>query len=284
MSKTDYVSETYWQAREQIGESKYHYLVRTKIFEQRPVTIKQMGNYFGNLDKPAMLKSIRRSVKQKIEGMPKQRRVVARRYPGVRVREQLLVRACWEALFELKSKRSSVGLISLERLIKNTQDFVLLSTYAVNTSILEREDGISLNMPSDIELRNIWRQIPWTEEQMQDKIYFLTHMIIANSRFYTSAINETFKNLIRQEMEETEKIIKAEFGQLTVDVKLEFLLCQKMLLMKSKLRRKILQEAERGIGGRGYIYDPRKRDELASSEHRSMLYLGVKKWQMPAQW
>ena len=77
-----------------------------------------------------------------------------------------------------------------------------------------------------------------------------------------------------------EQLITNSFKKISLDIKLEFIVCTKMLNYKSQIENKILQEASSSMSKIGnYIidiyndnHDSFKKDFI-SSEHRNVLYI-----------
>lgn len=115
------------------------------------------------------------------------------------------------------------------------------------------------------------------------QIYLLTHCIIGESRFYVKKIEnhkETYVKMIKL----LEKIIFENYFSISLDSKMEFLVCTRLLDYKSYIETLILNEAERSLSNVGnYIMDKfndkvqLKGDKLTMAEHRNVLYLMTSK-------
>lgn len=110
------------------------------------------------------------------------------------------------------------------------------------------------------------------------KIYLLTHVIIGESRFYQRVVRlRAFRKLC----EEIELTIGKSYADVTLDNKLEFLVCCKITGHKSYLRPIILNEAKASLSWAGnYLVDTlnnyadqQKGHNIRNSEHRNVLYL-----------
>lgn len=279
-SRANLVSQTYWSRRQELGQRKYHYLMRTSIFENRAVELHEFDNYFGNLDRNQYFGSIREQVETARQKMSGVRGKFANQYREVLEREQLLVRECWANLVGAERVRSRKGRTKLKELVKDDKAIAILSSYAVNAIILERELENEQSMLSNKELMQIWEVIPWVEGNLHNKIYYWTHLVIANSLFYTKNLKPELGSVFGEKLKEIDLQIERWFEVISIDVKLEYLLALKILKLNSRIKKQILSEAERGIEGCGFVCDPRKENELGIAEHRSMLYLGIRKWNL----
>lgn len=110
------------------------------------------------------------------------------------------------------------------------------------------------------------------------QIYLLTHAIIGESRFYARKVGErAFKVMCRK----LEAIIAENYFNVSLDNKLEFLVCAQICGYTSTLEDLIHQEAESSVSWAGnFVVDTinfqaksRARHCLRSSEHRNVLFL-----------
>lgn len=112
---------------------------------------------------------------------------------------------------------------------------------------------------------------------LDQKIYLLTHTIIGESKMYTQ--NVELSEPIEKILVELEKDLEMNYGRLTLDMKLEFLVCCKLCNVKSKLEKVIISEAENSLSSVGnFIVDQGNNynhfsANLNAAEHRNVLYL-----------
>lgn len=115
--------------------------------------------------------------------------------------------------------------------------------------------------------------------------YFFTHAIIAESLFYARTIPASNKDPYLQMLAETEKLIADSFEPTTLDTKLEYLVCCRLLGQPSPLEEAIMQEVKNSIGPESYLVDPRlntrRPDTLHNAKHRNVLFLLTQKPFMP---
>lgn len=178
------------------------------------------------------------------------------------------------------------------QLIEDHDAVRLLSTHAINFFYLLKnyfKDKLSLSsavlvdphelielLPGYAELEKAGKVSAADSRKLQ--IYLLTHAIIGESRFYARKVKATpFRELCVK----IEEIIEADYYDVTLDNKLEFLVCAELCGYKSKLRRIIGQEAEMSVSWAGnFLVDTinsrgasRAKHGIQVSEHRNVLYL-----------
>lgn len=111
--------------------------------------------------------------------------------------------------------------------------------------------------------------------------YFYTHAIIAESLFYDRNIPATNHAVYENMLQETEKLITADLEATTLDTKLEYLVCCRLLNQPSPLEVEIMQEVQDAMSSDGYIVDPRlsarRPDSLHNAKHRNVLFLMTQK-------
>lgn len=169
-----------------------------------------------------------------------------------------------------------------QALLADKKALAILSTHAVNFlylyhKVIKQDDSI-LN-PS------IFINIGKTQYNLEDKvnlqllIYLYTHCIIGESLFYRYKPRqhvETYRSMIR----EMEILIEANFNNINLDNKFEFLVCAKLVDQTSKLESRIFNEAADSISNDGYFLidkhnnNPQSQNiSLNKSEHRNVLFI-----------
>jgi hypothetical protein len=109
--------------------------------------------------------------------------------------------------------------------------------------------------------------------------YLLTHAIIGASYFYAKPIRE-HRSIYEEMWKETELLLIAHYGQLSLDLKCEFLVCTRMLEKETPLWKLIQEEAKRSYSPMGnFLVDKEntykenyKKASLRTAEHRNVLY------------
>jgi hypothetical protein len=167
---------------------------------------------------------------------------------------------------ELKDDKESIFVLSTHAI----NYFYLLQNYfGEKHQIVEPEKYLEIAKlkSDDINL----------ETQLKFKIYLLTHSIIGKSRFYDRKINEeVYSNMCRL----IEEIIRLNYFSISLDNKLEFLVCCKLCEYKSILEEIIQDEAKQSLSEVGnFIVDKINlkarlaNNQFPMSEHRNVLYI-----------
>lgn len=113
------------------------------------------------------------------------------------------------------------------------------------------------------------------------RVYLLTHCIIGETYFYSRPINDD-KSVYAGMIKFLEKLISENYFNISLDNKLEFLVCAELCQYNSRLRKMISAEAERSLSNIGNflidnINDVSKKNIskncFISAEHRNVLYI-----------
>ena len=174
-------------------------------------------------------------------------------------------------------------LLKLEsQLLADDEAMKILSTFAINYCYLvervirQDEDSLPLDHFYDLGKTYDTRNI----QQLQLLIYFYTHCIIGESNFYTRSIPVDKLPIYTQMLEVLEPLIRANFENINLDNKLEFLVCARICSFESGLFEKIYDECEQSISPDGtFVIDVHNnniqtnRNDFVSSEHRNVLFI-----------
>jgi len=156
-----------------------------------------------------------------------------------------------------------------------------LATGAVNFFYLTSE---YLNLPQpDLEwlvrVSQRLKEVP-AEGMIRPWFYSLTHMIIGESLFYTRKVEKKEKCL--EIVKKLEEEIEKHFFGISLDMKMEFLVCCRLCDYESKLKGLIMEEAKRSLSDHGnFLVDTlndfrnRHTNKMPQAEHRNVLYLLV---------
>lgn len=168
----------------------------------------------------------------------------------------------------------------VKTLLNDHQAIRELSAFATNF-ILMYEKYKNSSSEASMHLYEIGRSLYKPEHSAQELelwIYFLTHLIIGDSQFYTSTLRNTefYKALLH----EIEELITSNYLWVQLDCKVEFLVCCDICNYQTNLREVIGSEAHCSLSDSGnFIVDkynlvPQKnRIDWVTSEHRNVLYL-----------
>lgn len=195
-----------------------------------------------------------------------------------------------ETIYGKRYQEVALELLDKEKLLSMKNELWLdraaiatLSTHAVNffyftKHLFQGDSGFQINPGYFLEVARDAYNGEKNEDLML-KIYLLTHCIIGESKFYSQKIANNIK-IYKQMLEILEGIIDGNYNKISLDNKLEFLVCSKMCGYRASLKEKIFQEAESSASGEGIFivdtHNQRKglgKDDFNSSEHRNVLYI-----------
>jgi len=171
----------------------------------------------------------------------------------------------------------------IAQLWQDTEALCTLSTPAINFFYLAHR--YLLEMPESIDvqrlydLRNTYNLVH--PEEIRLLVYFFTHCIIAASDFYVTALPPQHTATYQAMLNYLEDKIGTYFAHLSLDVKLEFLVCCRIASYKTTLTNQIYTECQQSISPEGaYLIDTvndfaklKLKRDLAHSEHRNVLFL-----------
>lgn len=215
------------------------------------------------------------------------------KYPRLMSFNRLLFKVLFADIIYKRDLRPFVGelikdnaLMRLKaRLEKDRKAIAILSTHAINFFyLLENYFGRS-NNKNFIEPTRFYA-IGTTiykgklKKYSDLQVYLLTHCIIGESLFYNQKIKRN-KNVYIQMTKFIEKLIGENYFDISLDNKLEFLICAELCQYHSPIRILILSEAERSLAQNGNfvtdILNTRSHNQFGDSfifaEHRNVLYL-----------
>lgn len=213
------------------------------------------------------------------------------RYPQLRDAARLLY---WAAMLDYAygtDSRSAVYEIipqaahhmMYEALMKDRQAIAMLSTHAVNFLYLYAKYCLGQPGPDPQLLFDIG-----TDDSLYDandrlhrqlRMYLLTHALIAETIFYTEPLPLDRRDVYVHMLEYLETLIAQQINEISLDNKLEFLVCCKLAGHVTTLQGSILQEAEQSLSAKGtFIIDIHNANSsrytsFEKSEHRNVLYL-----------
>jgi hypothetical protein len=170
-----------------------------------------------------------------------------------------------------------------DALLEDAEALCTLSTYAVNFLYL-----YSRNLLDDDELFDpqlfIEKVAPLYDltnySQVQLYIYLYTHCILGETLFYARPIPARHRETYHAMIQELTDLMTERFEDINLDNKFEYLVCSKLVGVKSPLTRKIEDEAERSVSpdGQFLIDQHNNHPQVAKmsfelSEHRNVLYI-----------
>jgi hypothetical protein len=129
----------------------------------------------------------------------------------------------------------------------------------------------------DVDQLNSIFELGYTRKHSNKQlVYYVTHSIIGASRFYSRSVTDHQETYLKMLLK-VEELIENDFFDITLDNKLEFLVCCRLLGYTSRLTTIIAGEAAASLSPLGnFIAD--KADNhfklgIRTSEHRNTLYL-----------
>jgi hypothetical protein len=212
-----------------------------------------------------------------------------RKYPELSFFNKLLFRTLFAETIYNKDIRLMVNQIChnnkflalKKKLEKDAKAISILSTHAVNyfynlSYFLKDESIINPEIFYAIAKKYYNKK---TKNGRAFQIYLLTHCIIGESHFYSRKImrnREIYFKMIKL----LEKIILDNFFSISLDNKIEFLVCTKLCRYSSPLEKLILDESARSLSDMGnFIIDTRNdrhsfiTRNIQDSEHRNVLFI-----------
>ena len=208
------------------------------------------------------------------------RRVFFERYQGLYALEATLFRVYHLLVeygmdvredFEILCSRETLYKFC-DTLAEDTEALVVLTSYAVNAVCLSEE---LFPREKDV-VAKLGRAILKFPKQDANTIYAYTHLIICDTGFYHREINAKHQSLFKDCLAKCEELLEADFAETSLDTKLEFLVCCRLVDYDSHLRDRIAAECQANLKDSPFVTDYRKADRLNTfdgAEHRNVLYI-----------
>lgn len=146
--------------------------------------------------------------------------------------------------------------------------FFALTTFAVNVIALTEE-----LFPRGIDVYAEMLEKTLAHNQDVMSIYLYTHIMLCESCFYHKK-DLGHKELYWRALESCDEIIAQSFDEISLDMKIEFLVCARMLGYEAKTKEAI--RAETNANKKEFVCDARKPERLNTfdgAEHRNVLYI-----------
>lgn len=169
-----------------------------------------------------------------------------------------------------------------DQLLADTEALKALSTYAIN--YLYVFDRVVRDNENELPLKAFYN-IGVSRYNLKDKddlrllIYFFTHCIIGETKFYYRKIPDGKRSIYLKMLKFLEEVITSNYLLINLDNKFEFLVCCRICDYETSLQEKINSEAHASVSEEGFIVDrhnsgPRKNNAtFIASEHRNVLYI-----------
>jgi len=192
-----------------------------------------------------------------------------------------------EIILEQVSRQELLDLA--EKILKRKKDFLLLSAFAVNYLYFlifflkdeSFENKVRKTIREVIEDLEKKKGKKYDDKKLlKNDFYFLTHCIIGESQFYFQKIKKD-KELYQKILKILETFVISNYLDLSLDSKLEFLVCCRLVGHETFLKKMIEEEAVNSFSEVGnFIIDKWNKNktrtrgkDFFSSEHRNVLYI-----------
>lgn len=269
---------------------KFHFASRLFLWNKDEFyenELNQFKSYFINADNLMDSYTLRTEALKKFNS---QRCHHLKMYPNLLKLHDILIRALYSRTIFNENLQKQLqkcfsfdqGQLLAKKLLSDAQSLTWLSSYSISYLYL-----FSKFFPTDLSLDlDFFYQIGSSQLDDQDtfqlgtKIYFFTHCIIGESLFYAREIPNQNLHHYQKYLLYIENLIRDYYQKISIDHKLEFLVCCRICYYQSKLTNKIYQEILASISEKGdylidklNIYSKINTDSLMSAEHQNVLFL-----------
>lgn len=187
-----------------------------------------------------------------------------------------------QELFELVSRDELQAL--KQRLLRDPQAMRILSTYAINYLYLVERVIFEHDQPDSIDLNYLGALAEGYDDSdsshFQLKIYFVTHCVIGETNFYARAIPAVLRPAYRRMIATLEPLIVQHYTDISLDNKLEFLVCCRICDYSTDLFKRINAECAQSVSTQGtFLVDRHNthaghaKTSFDASEHRNVLFI-----------
>jgi hypothetical protein len=170
-----------------------------------------------------------------------------------------------------------------DALLEDRQAVAILSTHAVNFMYLYAKYCLGQYGPDAAGLFAIGKDdaLYSADDPLhrQLRMYLLTHTLIADSMFYTEPLPNDRLAVYTEILTYLELLVAKHLDEISLDNKLEFLVCCRLADYSSTIESTIIREAEASVSNEGmFLVDTHNRSNstytsFEKSEHRTVLYL-----------
>lgn len=160
-----------------------------------------------------------------------------------------------------------------DNLLKDEPALKELSTYAVNVICLSEQ---LYPRESDVVERLCDFVLDDGAGEGQAMVYFVTHIILCSTSFYAQSAPEKYLPKFRAMLAKCEGYVLENFAAMSLDVKLEYLVCVQIIDANTSLEDAIREECEGSMSPEGYLLDgrrPARLNNLDGAEHRNALFV-----------
>ena len=292
------INEYFFNNLEYMPSDKFHFLSRMALWFNDEKALNLLKEFKEKYSESSKTELKERLIKEMADVMPDKlplkRKTVLRmeflkKYPYLKAYSLVLSKWLWmkniyntdisDLVNELLDKEKAYQMFS--QVLGDDMALKILSTVAINflyycRNFYKEDSRFTFSPSKFLELGKNDFEI--TQNDL--KIYLLTHAIIGESEFYNQSISND-KEVYLEMIKYLDEYIEQNFFSISLDNKIEFLVCAKMLGYEAITKRLIDEEAKRSFSHLGnYLVDKindrgfyKTTDCLFKAEHRNVLYL-----------
>ncbi len=281
------------------NNARRHFLSRMylwfKLGFYKKLLVETKSEYIGNTtqDILKMLKKLYQYTPSPYIRQKEQREKYIEIYKKVIVNNRVLAKNLFsQTLYDLDISEAVINVIDIEDLksfynsIKDQrQAIATLATTVVNLTyflkfFFQQQPHLKFPLLTNEFFLEIFNSEYKFEEdwEVEIAIYLLTHIIIGESYFYKISPRKSTINL--DVLDQLHKLIASNYDQVSLDNKLEYLVCCRLTSEKSDLYERIIKEAKKNIINNSYLVDPynfhlkNSKDPFSKLvEHTNSLYI-----------
>lgn len=278
MKLSERAKQTYIERFSELSEVKrFHFATRLKNFQKAS----EFDDYLQNNIPPADLAEILENNDFTQVNFYERRKDYFEKYDRLYSLEAALFRVnhlkneydidIREELTKLYSEADIYALC--DKLLADRKALKELSTYAVNVLCLSEQLYPRKN---DVVYRLCDFVLEGGLDKNQLMVYFVTHIILCSTNFYTQSVPERYELPFRAMLDLCEDYILRNFAEVSLDVKLEYLVCVQLVNAETSLEDAIREECEGNMSPEGFLLDerrPSRFNDLEGAEHRNVLFV-----------
>lgn len=280
-------------------EKQFHFCSRIGAWLDDPVALQHLAEMRGQYipsSSENLQQELANMVRQPVRGLANAntlREPYFRKYPWLRGLELALFRVRHlRTMYGIDGRVELLNIVPrqqlegyVRQLLADPQALRILSTYAINFIYLVERQMLGHTNPRDIDATMLYNLINGYDLsdplQLQLLFYLYTHCIIADTNFYVAKVPEDCLPDYRAMLQKLDELILDNVAQLSLDTKLEFLVCCRICRYDAKCTELIYKECETSLSPDGmFLIDTHNsfanrngKKTFAASEHRNVLYI-----------
>lgn len=291
------VEAYFWQHFDTLAPAtQFHFANRLAIWKQEPIALEKLQELKPQFA-PNNPDELRAALQACLVEQPstatasyEQRLPYFQKYPQLYGYHQALFRVRHlEVLYDIDAASALKELVPpsemhslANALIKDTEALATLSTMAVNFLYLARRymlDDFVFDPALFMDLKD--RYDTANPDDLRLLIYLLTHCIIGASNYYAEPVPAEYQATYMDMLKYLESVMSDKLQNLSLDTKLEFLVCCRILEYTTALQQPIYEECANSVSPEGtFIIDThnvfaerRIKRGFTDSEHRNVLFI-----------